>query len=58
MSRFITTHPWEETVRGFIKAGKLKSSPLRTQAGGRQTIITEKIMAVSGPQHPALGRSY
>lgn len=44
------------TARGFIKAGKCESSPLRVQATGGQ-IITEEIMDGSRPQHPALGRS-
>lgn len=43
-------------TRGFIKAGKWESSPLRVQPTGGQ-IITEEIMNGSRPQHPALGRS-
>lgn len=57
MSGFITTHPGGGTAKGFIKAKKSQSSPLRMQARGGQTIIAEEIIAVSGPEHPALGRS-
>lgn len=46
MVRFITTHPGGGTARGFIKAKKAPSDPLRMQASGGQKIITKEIMMV------------